>query len=228
MGEVIAAADSLKKRGLSERGFHALVAIAEGCRIETRQGSVPYSRIQAGLFGASRSTAERAIRDLKTAGLIRVVKRGFNNHAGRACAPIYEIAILSDPVTWVTETVADRTRHPGDGNAGGEHVTQVTETVGGVPVTSGGRSRQIEGRPRHPSEVLPVSTTGSLTGARADGLPKCTGRDCRTCLIISQAIKICGDCDDFGRLADGEDGGPGSDCPNHGNFRRHVKRKVSA
>jgi hypothetical protein len=127
VGEIIAAADAFRAAGLSERGFRALIAIAEKCHTNTRQSSVPWKHIQQGLYGASKRTAERAVQDLKTFGAIRVVKPGFNNNAGRVCAPIYEIASLTDTDTQVTESVGgdtdktetdtdksgDRYRHPG-------------------------------------------------------------------------------------------------------------------
>jgi hypothetical protein len=77
VGEVIAARPTLQARGLSERGFHALIAIAEKCHTQTRQGSVRWDHIRDGLYGASKRTAQRAVQDLTTAGVLRVVKSGF-------------------------------------------------------------------------------------------------------------------------------------------------------
>lgn len=152
VGEVIAAAPALKARGLTERGFMALIAIAEKCHTATRQASVPWFWIQSGLFGASLSTAKRAIRDLKDAGVVRVVKRGFDNHHGRSCAPIYEILPLSERVTQVTHSVDS------------ERVTQVTHSQGGERVTSGGRTGQIGGRTGHLGDLLNGSINGSTNG----------------------------------------------------------------
>jgi hypothetical protein len=126
VGEIFAASNAFRSAGLSGRGFHALIAIAEKCHTDTRQGSVPWKHICDGLYGASKRTAERAVQDLKTFGAIRVVKAGFNNNAGRACAPIYEIASLSDTDSQVsasgggdtdktatdTDKTGDRSRHP--------------------------------------------------------------------------------------------------------------------
>ncbi|MGH3637330.1 MAG: hypothetical protein ACRDTS_25240, partial [Mycobacterium sp.] len=44
VGEVLAASGAFRAAGLSERGFHALVAIAEKCHTQSRQGSVPWKR----------------------------------------------------------------------------------------------------------------------------------------------------------------------------------------
>ena len=109
VGEVLAASGRLREQGLSERGFHALVAIAEKSSTGSRQGSVRWNHIRDGLYGASLSTAKRAVKDLKDAGLIRVIKRGFNNQNGRACAPIYEMAPLTERVTQVNHSPSHRT-----------------------------------------------------------------------------------------------------------------------
>jgi hypothetical protein len=144
VGEVIDAATALKAFGLSERGFHALVAIAEKSNARTRQGSVRWDHIRAGLYGASKRTAVRAVEDLKKAGVLRVVKSGFNNNHGRSCAPIYEIAPLTD---------CD---------------TQVTQSPGTDCDKSGGRLRQNGDRLRHLGVVLDGSIDGSIDGgARA-------------------------------------------------------------
>ncbi len=92
VGEVIATSPTFQKRGLSERGFHALIAIAEKCHTQTRQGSVRWDHIRDCLYGASRRTAQRAVHDLLTAGVLEIVKPGFGNQYGRTCAPIYQIA----------------------------------------------------------------------------------------------------------------------------------------
>jgi DNA-binding transcriptional ArsR family regulator len=94
VGEVIDALESgelLSSLSLVDR--LALLAIAEKCHAVIRQGSVRNGRIQAAC-GKSKSTADRTIRKLKEAGLIRVVKRGYKAH-GVAKAPIYELSELS-------------------------------------------------------------------------------------------------------------------------------------
>lgn len=167
VGEVIAAAAELKSRGLSERGFHALIAIAEKCHAETRQASIPWSHIRDGLYGASLSTAKRAIADLKRAEALRVVKRGFDNHAGRIAAPIYEILELSDDDTQVSAS-PEPTGHPSEPfGRRGERVTQVTQSLGGERVKPGGRTGQIGERTGHPGDLLNGSTNGSTNGESA-------------------------------------------------------------
>jgi hypothetical protein len=47
VGEVIAASPTLQKRGVSERGFYALVAIAEKCHPHTRQDRPQPSRLRS-------------------------------------------------------------------------------------------------------------------------------------------------------------------------------------
>lgn len=152
VGEVLDASARLQESGLPERAFHALVALAEKCHTDTRQGSVRWDHIRAGLYGASLSTAKRAVRDLKTAGLVTVIKRGFDNHHGNACAPIYRVEPLSERVTQVNQSLQD------------ERVTQVTQSVGGERVNSGGPTGQIDGRTGHPGDPLDGSLDGSLDG----------------------------------------------------------------
>ena len=98
VGEVIAGAAELKARGITDRGFMALIAIAEKCHHQTRQGSVRWAWIQAGLFGSSKRTAERAVAELKSAGIVQVSKVGFSNRY-LTRAPIYSIAPLLDTDT---------------------------------------------------------------------------------------------------------------------------------
>lgn len=100
MGEVIAAADGLRARGLPAGAFHALLAIAEKAHADTRQGSVRWDHIRSAMYSSnSLRSAERAVKALKDAGLIRVVQRGYNNQAGTARAPIYEVLPLPVPAT---------------------------------------------------------------------------------------------------------------------------------
>lgn len=160
MGEVIAASERLRNGGLSERGFYALVAIAEKCHTKTREGSVRWDHIRNGLYGASKRTAERAVHDLKSAGLVSVVLRGFNNNHGRSCAPIYRIAPLTDTDTQVSSSPTTDTDRPGD------------------------RYRQNGDRYRHLGVVLDGSLDGSLDGepSRYCGIhPKGTEKNCGPC-----------------------------------------------
>jgi hypothetical protein len=100
VGEVIAASAELRKRGLSRRGYEALIGIAEKSHAVTRQGSVRRSWIRDAIYGAvSLRAADRAIRELKRLELIEVIKRGYKPPKGKAVAPIYEIAELSTPIS---------------------------------------------------------------------------------------------------------------------------------
>ncbi|AHC28021.1 hypothetical protein TS71_23035 [Mycolicibacterium neoaurum] len=171
VGEVIAASDSLRARGLSERGFHALIAIAEKAGTESRQGSVRWDHIRAVLYGASQRTAERAIADLKNAGLIRVVRVGFNNNHGRAAAPIYEIQQTTDSATQVSASLADDTDTQMAESTRTDADTQMAESPDTHTDTheanaryrqNGDRYRQNGDRYRHPDVVLDVSIDGSI------------------------------------------------------------------
>ncbi|MDA4110179.1 hypothetical protein [Mycolicibacterium holsaticum] len=73
----------------------ALVAIAEKCHTDSRQGSVRLAHVQAAI-GKSPRTAVRTLEQLKDRGLIRVVKRGYKSH-GVARANIYELLALTPP-----------------------------------------------------------------------------------------------------------------------------------
>lgn len=228
VGEVLTASDSLRERGLSERGFHALIAIAEKAHPVTRQGSVRWSHIRAALYGASQRTAERAVQDLKSSKLIAVIRPGFNNNHGSAAAPIYEIQPLTDTDTHVAVSV------------GGDTDTHVAASVRGDTDKTGGRYRQTEDRSRHPGVVLDGSLDGSTDGG-GDDEPRC-GRhrhiaqpppclDCKATReqrdanheadhrAIRAAIDNCHDCDDYGRLIYESN----VDCPKHPNFRRTAR-----
>ena len=120
VGEVLAASEAFKAAGLSERGFHALLAIAEKCHTETRQGSVPWKHVCAGLYGGSKRTAERAVQDLKTFGAVRVVKPGFITTTAVVCIDLRDQP-LTDTDTQVagssstdTDKTGDRDRQTGD------------------------------------------------------------------------------------------------------------------
>lgn len=166
VGEVIAAADSFRTHGLSERGFHALIAIAEKAETQSRRGSVRWDHIRAGLFGASLSTAKRAVADLKALGLVES-RRGFNNQHGQSAAPRYTITDLAEWVTQVSQSPCDRTGHPDDPFAT-ERMGHPGEPIGGGEwVKSGGRTGQIGDRTGHPDDLLDVPIDGPIDGGRA-------------------------------------------------------------
>jgi hypothetical protein len=97
VGEVLDAAEAGQLDKLSRPAFSALLAIAERCHHFSRRGSVSRSRIKAAIHaGNSDRTADRAVRELKDAGLIQVVKRGYESH-GEGHANIYELCMLAPP-----------------------------------------------------------------------------------------------------------------------------------
>jgi hypothetical protein len=169
VGEVIDAAASLKARGVSERGFHALVAIAEKAGAD-RTASVRWDHIRAGLYGASKRTAQRAVDDLLTAGLIGIVRTGFRNqHDARA--PIYVVRPLADDDSQVSRS----------GSA--DNDTQLSRSAG----LDSDKPRPDDDKPwggsRHSGVLLDVSFDGSFDRA-----------------AVRDAIDRCSSCDQFGRL----------------------------
>ncbi len=95
VGEVLDAAEAGHLDGLSRAAVAALLAIAERCHHVTRQGSVRRDRIQAAIHaGNSPRTVSRAIRELKNAGLVRIVKHGYKSHEAPSLATIYELSAL--------------------------------------------------------------------------------------------------------------------------------------
>ena len=171
VGEVIDALPALKASGLTTRGFYTLIAIAEKCHADTRQGSVRWDHIRNCLFGASKRTAERGVEELKSIGVLRVVKPGFNNNHGRMHSPIYEVALLTDTDTQVTASPRTDTdtqvsvSHAGDADRSGTDADR-----------SGDRCRQIGDRYRHPGVVLDGSIDGPPDGS-TDAPSACAGAD---------------------------------------------------
>jgi hypothetical protein len=225
VGEVIAAAEILRSRGLSPSGFYALIAIAEKAQTDTRQGSVRWDHIRAGLYGKSRRTAERDVQDLRDLKIIDLVAAGYKNgHQSRA--PKYEIRPIADSDIQVAEST-----DPGSD-------IQVAESTGQIPQNQELDSDKSGFRFRHSGDVLDVYLTEFLDGGPPprfcpNHMPDGTERDCRACgryrerreawddelnerarALIRKAIDACG-CDEFGRLDDA------TDCPKHPNFRQY-------
>lgn len=176
VGEVIAAVPELRSRGVTLRGFMALVAVAEHCRdIQSRQASVPWSHIQAGLFGASHRTAKRAIKELRDAGVLRIVKRGFNNQQGRIAAPQYEILTLSERDTRVAQSPQTERATQVSQSVASERATQVSQSVGPNGTNQATERDKSGNRTGHPGGLLSVtsSVTSSVTtrGTRKRALP---------------------------------------------------------
>jgi hypothetical protein len=169
VGEVINAAASLRSRGVSERGFHALVAIAEKASAD-RTASVRWDHVRAGLFGASKRTAQRAVDDLLAAGLIEVIRTGFRNqHDARA--PIYVVRSLADDDIQVSRS----------GNKDDD--TQVSRSAELDSDKSTPDDDKSAIGSRHLGVLLDVSFDGSFD--RAD---------------VRDAIDRCSSFDQFGRL----------------------------
>jgi len=171
VGEVIAAAAELKSRGLSERGFYALIAIAEKCHTDSRQGSVPWAHIQSGLYGSSKRTSQRAVHDAQCAGLLRVVKTGFNNNHGRVCAPIYEIPPLGERINQATQSPPTDDDTQASQSPPTDDDTQVSQSHGDRSRQNEDRSRQNEDRSRHLGVVLNGSINGSTNGRESGAAP---------------------------------------------------------
>jgi hypothetical protein len=169
VGEVIAASDRLRQQGLPERGFHALIAIAEKCHHESRQGSVPWSHIRAGLYGASKRTAERAVGELRRAKLVTVVAKGFKNgHLVRS--PIYEMTRLADDTAVAVPDGLD----PDTAVAvptGSDTDTALSVSAAVGTDKPGSRYRQTGPRYRHPGGVLNGSINGPSNGGARQPCP---------------------------------------------------------
>lgn len=237
VGEVLAASGELQARELSPRAFHALVAIAEKAGVDNREASVRWDHIRAGLYGASKRTAERAVEELKAAGLVSVVRPGFKNqHAAQA--PVYRVLPLTDRDTQVSVSEFE------------DRDTQVSVSTEPDTDKSELDTDKTGSGYRHPGVVLDGSLDGSLDGGRArlDDEPRCERhRDpvifprapkCRDCqnvresreaaqraadeeakaakAAITRAIDNCPDCDGYGRLDDL------TECPRHPNHRRRA------
>ena len=240
VGEVIAASPTFQKRGLSERGFHALIAIAEKCLTQTRQGSVRWDHIRDCLYGASRRTAQRAVHHLLTAGVLEIVNPGFGNQYGRTCAPIYQIAPLVDNDTYLAQSNKMDDDKPGSGS---RHPGVVLDGPIDGPI-DGGRHRRrspdesqpsTDPRPKtlHRTTSRRSRTTAPLPTPHPDG----TDDNCGGCGIarrqhdawkrrtverltalldtIARQIDSCDDCDRAGQLVYGPAFTP---CPKHPNF----------
>lgn len=177
VGEVIAAAERLRRLGLPERAFHALVAIAEKSHAESRQGSVRWAWIQSGLYGASKRTAERAVGELRAAGVVRIAKTGFGN-GFISRAPIYEIAPLVDTDTAVSQSQEVDTD------------TAVSQSTESRYRQTGSRYRQTGSRYRHLGVVLDGSIDGPIDGApppqHCPKHPDGTDEPCRRCRAARQ------------------------------------------
>lgn len=94
VGRVLDAAETGHLDHISRAAFHALIAIAERCLDSTHQGYAHTRRIQAAIrSGNSRRSALRAIRELKAAGLVRVVERGYRLPTGQSRSNLYELTL---------------------------------------------------------------------------------------------------------------------------------------
>ncbi|PND58117.1 hypothetical protein CRM90_08995 [Mycobacterium sp. ENV421] len=175
VGEVISAAASLKARKVSDRGFQALIAIAEKAGAD-RTASVRWDHIRAGLYWPSRRTAERAVHELVQAGLVRIAKAGFKNQHGQSRAPVYEVLALVDTDNQVSEsTVLDTDNQMSESKTVDSDKSDVDSAKSG-------------GGFRHSGVVLDVSFDVSIDRA-----------------AVRAAIDRCPSCDQFGRLDNLED-----------------------
>ncbi|VEG55656.1 Uncharacterised protein [Mycolicibacterium aurum] len=96
MGEVLDARSG-QLADLTQAQTLALVAIAEKCHADSRQGAVWLAHVEAAI-GKSKRTAVRTLEQLKDRGLIRVVKRGYKSH-GVIRPNIFELLVLAPPRT---------------------------------------------------------------------------------------------------------------------------------
>lgn len=230
VGEVLAASDQLRARGLSERGFHALVAIAEKASVHDRTASVRWDHVRAGLYGASKRTAERAVDDAKRIGVIELIRPGFRNqHDARA--PVYRVAPLlldtdiqvsvsnsEDRDTQVSVSArVDTDKSELDTDNQVSYLTFPSDVSG-----DGGPARYQFGPrcPKHINDPNPPNCIGcrdareAAEALAADAERRAEAQHAE----IRHAIDDCDDCDTYGRdIYD-----PNVDCPRHPNFRTTV------
>ncbi len=172
VGEVIAAGDSMRRRGISRSGFMALVAIAEKSHTQTRQASVRWDHICAGLYGVSKRTAQRAVAELKDAGLLRLVCVGYTNQRSSR-APVYEIAELGAVAAQLDSDIAMSSSTEADSDTAmslSSRVDRDKTEVDRDKTQSG--SRQNASGSRHPDVLL----DGSIDGSSFDGSIDVTAR----------------------------------------------------
>lgn len=159
VGEVIDAAEAGTLPPLSRPAFSALLAIAEKCHTVTRQGSVRQERIRAAIFAQNSSrTAVRAVKELRDAGLVSVVKRGFKAPDGSGGATIYELARLSE--AHATQVAC------ADSEA---HATQVAYATGEAHAKSGEAHAKSDQAHATQGGAFDGSIDGSIDGGRAQG-----------------------------------------------------------
>lgn len=95
VGEVIEARRQLQLSGAlggartRDRNFITLLAIAEGCRDETRQGRISRQRIADALAGSIK-TASRALSELSANGLLQLIEKG-NKTTDGGVSTLYEL-----------------------------------------------------------------------------------------------------------------------------------------
>ncbi len=99
VGRVLDAAEAGELDHLSRAAFHALIAIAERCLDSTEQGYAHNNRIRAAIrTGNSLRSTKRAVSELKSAGLVKVVRRGYRMPGGAAKSTLYQL-MLTAPVS---------------------------------------------------------------------------------------------------------------------------------
>lgn len=102
VGEVIAACEAgyLDDLSVSSKRINwrmALVAIANRCHQDTRQGAVRTQEIAAAAGVASDRAARRIVAYLKATGRVRVVKHGYESPHGPGHPTVYELLELRTP-----------------------------------------------------------------------------------------------------------------------------------
>jgi hypothetical protein len=223
VGEVFDAAEAGRLEGLSRPAFAVLLAIAERCHHVSRQGTVRIDRMRAAIYaGNSERTARRAIRELKDAGLIRVVKRGYKAPNGEAKSSMYEMAELapskvaeaSDELvpSKVAETRDQASAKPEQASAKSD---QASATQGGAlngpidgPVDGGACATDAPNVPAGPepnpycSTHMPDGTTAPCVrcGTARRNLNGWRDRRDETIRARDEATRLCRLCDDRGYI----------------------------
>ncbi|MGV0993426.1 MAG: hypothetical protein ACOYB7_14360 [Mycobacterium sp.] len=232
VGEVIDAAEDLVLLGLRRPGFMALIAIAEKCHGETRQGSVRWDHIRGGMFNVCLNTARAAVAELRRLELVAVIKPGHGNRHG-IFAPVYRInenlgaptasgnsRKLDAPTVTGASSFLDAPKTSSRRTKNGSRRTNVDVSISGDASLDGIDGLIDGGAPRHPHKPIepqrycerhPQGTTdrcggcGDARKAHASWEAEATARRRAAGDVRSQAIAECLHCDEAGWLL-GSDG----------------------
>lgn len=181
VGQVLDAAEAGQLRHLSRAAFHALIAIAERCTHDTLQGYAHNSRIQAAIYtGNSKRSVLRAVRELKDAGLIRVVERGYRIPNGASRSNRYEVTLPPPPVSTadVGATQDGTSAAPVGATQDGSNDADVGATQGGAnDADVGAKYGHVCAKYGHVGAIQGGTLNGSIDGSFDGGRRGCAAAE---------------------------------------------------